>query len=158
MTKDDRYIIRGFRISLYELCILGLLDGCGFPLENRWHHSYRKEQPTCFSSIGKQSIYLFLGLSESEDIHRRMKVLCSEGRIPGTIQVGLFWTITKDAPKPADARIKSEKHIKGVGTLKYSNYNHLVKVPDEQSWILYNFYIMFSTSSKIFNDLKEWLI
>lgn len=43
-----------------------------------------------FSSIGKQSIYLFLGLSESEDIHRRMKVLCSEGRIPGTIQVGLF--------------------------------------------------------------------
>lgn len=29
-------------------------------------------------------------LSESEDIHRRMKVLCSEGRIPGTIQVGLF--------------------------------------------------------------------
>lgn len=42
------------------------------------------------SIIGKQSIYLFLGLSESEDIHRRMKVLCSEGRIPGTIQVGLF--------------------------------------------------------------------
>lgn len=35
MTKDDRYIIRGFRISLYELCILGLLDGYGFPLENR---------------------------------------------------------------------------------------------------------------------------
>lgn len=35
-------------------------------------------------------VYLFLGLSESEDIHRRMKVLCSEGRIPGTIQVGLF--------------------------------------------------------------------
>ena len=23
--------------------------------------------------------------------------------------------------------------------MKYSNYNHLVKVPDEQSWILYNF-------------------
>lgn len=29
----------------------------------------RKEQPTCFSSIGKQSICLFLGLSKSKDLH-----------------------------------------------------------------------------------------
>ena len=43
---------------------------------------------------------------------RRIQILCGGGRIPGAMRVGSFWVIPEDAPKPADARIKSGKYIK----------------------------------------------
>ncbi len=43
---------------------------------------------------------------------RRIQILCGEGRIPGAMRVGTFWVIPEDAPKPADARVKSGKYIK----------------------------------------------
>ena len=43
---------------------------------------------------------------------RRIQILCGEGRIPGAMRVGAFWVIPEDAPKPADARIKSGRYIK----------------------------------------------
>lgn len=43
---------------------------------------------------------------------RRVGILCSEGRIPGTQKTGNTWLIPEDAQKPADARIKSGKYIK----------------------------------------------
>ena len=48
--------------------------------------------------------------------HRRVAVLCSEGRIEGVSKVGNTWLIPDDAKKPADARIKSGKYIKEVKT------------------------------------------
>ena len=43
---------------------------------------------------------------------RGIQILCGEGRIPGAMRVGTLWVIPEDAPKPADARIKSGKYIK----------------------------------------------
>lgn len=43
---------------------------------------------------------------------RRIRTLCSEGRIPGALKVGAYWTIPEDAEKPKDERIKSGKYIK----------------------------------------------
>lgn len=43
---------------------------------------------------------------------RRIQVLCSEGRIPGAMKIGSYWTIPSEADKPDDQRIKSGKYIK----------------------------------------------
>lgn len=43
---------------------------------------------------------------------RRIQVLCSEDRISGAVRIGNRWAIPADAPKPADARIRSGKYIK----------------------------------------------
>ena len=43
---------------------------------------------------------------------RRIQILCNEERIPGAVRIGNSWAIPDDAPKPADARIKSGKYIK----------------------------------------------
>ena len=44
--------------------------------------------------------------------HRRVNVLCNEGRITGAQRAGSRWIIPEDAEKPSDARIKSGKYIK----------------------------------------------
>lgn len=45
---------------------------------------------------------------------RRIRFLCSEGRIPGAQKVGAYWLIPEDAEKPKDERVKSGKYIKSV--------------------------------------------
>ncbi len=40
---------------------------------------------------------------------RRVQVLCSENRIKGAFKVGEVWAIPKDAPKPLDFRMKSNR-------------------------------------------------
>jgi len=45
---------------------------------------------------------------------RRVAILCDEGRIEGAQKAGTNWIIPEDAVKPADARIKSGKYIKGA--------------------------------------------
>lgn len=42
---------------------------------------------------------------------RRIRVLCSEGKITGTFQDGRAWKIPADAEKPADGRYKSKENI-----------------------------------------------
>jgi len=42
---------------------------------------------------------------------RRIRTLCSEGRIPGAYQEGRGWKIPSDAQKPADGRFKSKESI-----------------------------------------------
>lgn len=42
---------------------------------------------------------------------RRIRVLCSEGKIPGAYQEGRGWKIPIDAEKPADGRFKSKESI-----------------------------------------------
>ncbi|MCC8196716.1 MAG: Fic family protein [Ruminococcus sp.] len=42
---------------------------------------------------------------------RRIRVLCSEGKIPGAYQEGRGWKIPDDAKKPADGRYKSKESI-----------------------------------------------
>jgi hypothetical protein len=44
------------------------------------------------------------GISE-----RRIQKLCEEHRIPGVVRFVRVWAIPKDAVKPKDARLKSEK-------------------------------------------------
>ncbi len=52
---------------------------------------------------------------------RRIQILCNEDRIPGAIRIGRTWAIPDDAPKPADARIKSGKYVKSKTDNKNSN-------------------------------------
>ncbi|MEW6621931.1 MAG: DNA-binding protein [Bacillota bacterium] len=39
---------------------------------------------------------------------RRVQVLCEQNRVDGAKRLGWAWAIPKDAPKPADARLKRE--------------------------------------------------
>jgi len=43
---------------------------------------------------------------------RRIRILCTEGRIPGAYKPKVYWVIPEDAEKPKDERIKSGKYIK----------------------------------------------
>ena len=47
--------------------------------------------------------------------HRRVAILCAEGRIHGVKKVGNTWLIPADAEKPADARVKTGKYKKVPG-------------------------------------------
>lgn len=70
-----------------------------------------------FVSIERISMeYLSVSqVAEKWDIkQRRIRVLCSEGRIPGAYKVGAYWLIPEDAEKPRDERIKSGKYIKNI--------------------------------------------
>ncbi len=42
---------------------------------------------------------------------RRIRVLCSEGKIPGAYQEGRGWKIPADAEKPADGRYRSKESV-----------------------------------------------
>lgn len=42
---------------------------------------------------------------------RRVRILCTEGRIPGAFQEGRGWKIPSDAVKPADGRFKSTESL-----------------------------------------------
>jgi hypothetical protein len=43
---------------------------------------------------------------------RRIRILCTEGRIPGAYKKNVYWVIPENASKPKDERIKSGKYIK----------------------------------------------
>ncbi len=47
------------------------------------------------------------GISE-----RRIRILCTDGRIEGATKMGPMWVIPFDSEKPEDKRIKSGKYIK----------------------------------------------
>lgn len=49
---------------------------------------------------------------------RRIRVLCSEGRITGAYKVGAYWLIPEYAEKPKDERVKSGRYKKMMDTLK----------------------------------------
>ena len=42
---------------------------------------------------------------------RRIRILCSEGKIPGAYQEGRGWKIPVDAKKPVDGRYKSKESL-----------------------------------------------
>ncbi len=42
---------------------------------------------------------------------RRVRILCSEGKIPGAIRQGRSWRIPVDARKPEDGRYKSAENL-----------------------------------------------
>jgi hypothetical protein len=41
-------------------------------------------------------------------IRNRVQVLCEQDKVDGAKRLGWAWAIPKDAPKPADARLKRE--------------------------------------------------
>ena len=47
------------------------------------------------------------GISE-----RRIRILCTDGRIEGTTKMGPMWVIPADSVKPDDKRVKSGKYKK----------------------------------------------
>lgn len=47
------------------------------------------------------------GISE-----RRIRILCSDGRIEGATKMGPMWVIPADSIKPDDKRVKSGKYKK----------------------------------------------
>ena len=54
---------------------------------------------------------------------RRVRVLCSEGKIPGAYQMGRGWKIPIDAKKPADGRFKTKESIFAQIELKKTELN-----------------------------------
>lgn len=42
---------------------------------------------------------------------RRVRVLCSEGKIPGVVQEGRSWQIPENAKKPEDGRYRSAETL-----------------------------------------------
>lgn len=42
---------------------------------------------------------------------RRVRILCSEGKIPGVYHEGRAWKIPYDATKPIDGRCKNKKPL-----------------------------------------------
>ena len=42
---------------------------------------------------------------------RRVRILCSEGKIPGVIREGRSWKIPEDAKKPEDGRYKTTENL-----------------------------------------------
>ena len=52
---------------------------------------------------------------------RRVRVLCSEGKIPGTVKNGKSYQIPIDAQKPVDGRVKSNAKLSTVRFLKWDN-------------------------------------
>jgi hypothetical protein len=40
---------------------------------------------------------------------RRIQKLCEENRIPGVVRFSRVWAIPKDADKPIDGRLKSQR-------------------------------------------------
>ncbi len=78
------------------------------------------------------------GISE-----RRVRILCSEGRIDGVIRSGWAWNIPLDAAKPSDGR--QLRHLKNmdmrIGTMNFSSLEirkqeFLVNQKDEQHFML----------------------
>ncbi|HEX9061773.1 MAG TPA: Fic family protein [Clostridia bacterium] len=45
---------------------------------------------------------------------RRIRVLCSEGRIEGATKIGRNWSVPADAVKPVDARVGTQKNYIGL--------------------------------------------
>lgn len=45
---------------------------------------------------------------------RRIRVLCSEGRVEGAIKIGRNWSIPSDAAKPLDARLVTHQNYIGL--------------------------------------------
>lgn len=43
---------------------------------------------------------------------RRIRILCTEGRVEGAQKVGSYWLVPDDAEKPKDERIKTGRYIK----------------------------------------------
>lgn len=43
---------------------------------------------------------------------RRIRTLCSEGRIEGASKIGNIWIIPRNTEKPEDMRIRSGKYVK----------------------------------------------
>jgi hypothetical protein len=52
---------------------------------------------------------------------RRIRILCSEGKIPGTVKNGKSYQIPVDAEKPMDGRVKSKAKLPTVRFLKWDN-------------------------------------
>ena len=54
----------------------------------------------------------YLTIQEMADLwgisHRRVGVLCTEGRIPGATKMGPIWVIPKNTAKPSDNRRKGK--------------------------------------------------
>lgn len=60
---------------------------------------------------------------------RRIRVLCSEGRIEGAVKIGRNWSVPADAVKPADAREGKQKNYFGL-EYDYSYIDSLKKAID----------------------------
>ena len=61
---------------------------------------------------------------------RRIRVLCSEGRIEGAIKIGRSWSIPSDAVKPADGREGKKKKYLGLD-YKFGEIDRLKKQIDD---------------------------
>lgn len=76
---------------------------------------------------------------------RRVRILCSEGRVDGVIRNGWGWNIPYDAPKPQDGR--RLRHIKNIalrpGSANYTELDGLQKTlsaqKDDRGYVLRTF-------------------
>jgi hypothetical protein len=45
---------------------------------------------------------------------RRIRILCTEGKIKGAVKIGRNWSVPSDAMKPIDNRIKMKSRFQGI--------------------------------------------
>jgi Fic family protein len=62
---------------------------------------------------------------------RRIRVLCTEGRIEGAVKFGRNWSIPYEALKPADARVSQKKSYKGI-SYDFSKIDEMKRRIDQQ--------------------------
>lgn len=68
-----------------------------------------------YTDIRLEGFSMFMSVKQAAEkwsiSDRRIRVLCSEGKIPGAYQAGREWKIPLDAKKPADGRFKSKESL-----------------------------------------------
>ncbi len=58
---------------------------------------------------------------------RRIRVLCSEGRVEGAVKIGRSWSIPSDVTKPADGREGKRKMYLGMSY----DFSHINKMKEQ---------------------------
>jgi len=76
----------------------------------------------------------YIGIKETSEkwkiSERRIRVLCSEGRIEGAVKIGRNWSIPDLAAKPADARERNRKNYLGL-EYDFSDINSFKEAIDQ---------------------------
>ncbi len=69
-----------------------------------WYNSFGEEMLSMYMTVKEAAAKW--GISD-----RRVRILCSEGKIPGAFQQGRGWKIPANAVKPADGRYKASESL-----------------------------------------------
>ena len=67
---------------------------------------------------------------------RRVRILCSEGKIPGAFQQGHSWKIPENAVKPTDGRYKTSSSLLELIDQKKKEFVNMKKLISSSIYLL----------------------